>query len=101
MKPLFEFMTDPFKIEFEDDIVLVLKAFMKKTKSVSSTLWTLFPLLGKVFEKNKCTFGNLLDTLNSYLLYGRDQIAANKQYLEQLGEWATLSLFSKEPNITM
>ena len=46
-------MTDPLKIEFEDDIVLVLKAFIKKTKKVSPTLWTLFPLLGKVFDKNK------------------------------------------------
>lgn len=63
-------MADPTKIEFEDDIVLVLKAFIKKNKSVSPTLWTLFPLLGKVFDKNKHAFGNLLDTLNSYLLYG-------------------------------
>jgi hypothetical protein len=64
LKPLFEYMTDPRKIEFEDDIVLVLKSFIKKTKHVSVTLWTLFPLLAKVFEKNKQTFGNLLDTIN-------------------------------------
>jgi hypothetical protein len=68
-------MTDPFKIEFEDDIVLVLKAFIKKTKQVSPTLWTIFPLLGKVFEKNKQTFGNLLDTINSYLLCGNQYFA--------------------------
>lgn len=94
-------MTDPFKIEFEDDIVLVLKAFIKKTKQVSPTLWTLFPLLGKVFEKNKQTFGNLLDTINSYLLSGNQYLAANKQLLQLVIEWANMSLFSKEPNITI
>ena len=64
LKPLFEYMVDPQKIEFEDDIVLVLKSFIKKQRNVSPTLWTLFPLLFKVFEKNKYVFGNLLDTIN-------------------------------------
>lgn len=64
LKPLFEFMVDPTKIEFEDDITLVLKTFIKKTKQVSPTLWTIFPYLQRVFDKNKHTFGNLLDTLN-------------------------------------
>jgi hypothetical protein len=31
LKPLFEFMMDPEKIEFEDDIVLTIKSFIKKT----------------------------------------------------------------------
>ena len=64
LKPLFEFVTKPESIEFEDDIVLVLKTFIKKTKKVSDTIWTIFPFLRKVFEKNEMTLGNLLDTLN-------------------------------------
>lgn len=57
-------MVSPEKIEFEDDIILALKTFIKKTGTVSPTLWALFPHLSKVFEKSKNTFGNLLDTLN-------------------------------------
>lgn len=64
LKPLFEFITKPDTIEFEDDIVLVLKTFIKKTKRVSETIWKIFPFLKKVFDKNEHTFGNLLDTLN-------------------------------------
>lgn len=67
----------PEQIEFEDDIVLVLKSFIKKRQSVSPTLWTIFPQLTKVFIKNKHVFGNLLDTLNYYLIYGKDYIAQN------------------------
>jgi hypothetical protein len=64
MKPLFEYILEPEKIEFEDDIVLILKTFIKKTKKVSDILWTIYPHLIKVFEKNKRSFGNLMDTLN-------------------------------------
>jgi len=63
---------DPTNIEFEDDIVLTLKTFIKKTKSVSSTLWTIYPHLMKVFAKNKYSFVNLLDTLNLFLLHGQE-----------------------------
>lgn len=64
LKPLFEYITDPSKIEFEDDIVLTIRSFIKKTNEVSPVMWALFPMMTKVFEKNKHTFGNLLDTLN-------------------------------------
>ncbi len=64
LKPLFEYILNPENIEFEDDIVLVVKTFIKKTKKVSTTLWTIYPHLMKVFEKNKRSFGNLLDALN-------------------------------------
>lgn len=74
-------MTDPEKVEFEDDIVLVLKSFIKKMKGVSPILWTIFPFLAKVFEKNKKSFGNLLDTINYYLLFGKEYIAANAAHL--------------------
>jgi hypothetical protein len=74
-------MVDPHKIEFEDDIILVLKSFIKKTGEVSPTLWTIFPHLTKVFEKNKNTFGNLLDTLNQYMINGKTQLAVNRDLL--------------------
>jgi len=75
LKPLFEFMIDPSQISFDEDIVLVIKSFIKKSKSVSPTLWTLFPLMGNVFEKNKQCLGNLLDTINFYLVFGAETIS--------------------------
>jgi hypothetical protein len=99
LKPLFEFMVDPTKIEFEDDIVLTIKSIIKKTNQVSPVMWTLFPLLTKVFEKNKNTFGNLLDTLNQYLITGREQIGDNSDFLRILIRMANDSLFTTEPTI--
>lgn len=75
LKPLFAYIEFPEKVEFEDDIVLTIKSFIKKTGQISNVLWVLFPHLYKVFLKNKRTFGNLLDTLNHYLVTGREYIA--------------------------
>jgi hypothetical protein len=94
LKPLFEFMVDPLRIEFEDDIILVLRSFIRKKQAVSVSLWTLFPHLSKVFDKNKKVFGNLLDTLNFYLIYGKETIAASPEYLQMLTTIAKESLFS-------
>jgi len=101
LKPLFEYITTPEQIEFEDDIILVLKSFIKKRQSVSPILWTIFPHLVKVFEKSKKVFGNLLDTINYYLIHGKDQIAMNRDYLTMLIKIGSESLFSMEPNITV
>lgn len=49
LKPLFEFLVNPQANEFEDDIVLTLKSFIRKTNQVSEVMWTLFPHLPKVF----------------------------------------------------
>jgi hypothetical protein len=81
--------------------VLVLKSFIKKTHSVSPLLWEMFPYLEKVFEKNKQCFGNLLDCLNNFLIYGKETIALQRNYLTIFINLATKSLFSVEPNITI
>ena len=71
-KPIFEFMVDPSKIEVEDDILVILKNFMKKTSKVSDTIFTVFPCMQNVFVKNKNTFGDsLMDTLNYYMIFGK------------------------------
>jgi hypothetical protein len=104
LKPLFEFLLDPSKIEFEDDIVLTIKSFIKKSGGpgqISPVIWTLYPHLYKVFQKNKGTFGNLLDTLNHYMISGRDVIAQNREYLVILIKMAGEAMFTKEPTISI
>lgn len=101
LKPLFEFMVDPSKVEFEDDIVLTIKSFIKKCGQISPVIWALFPHLYKVFQKNKSTFGNLLDTLNHYLISGRDIIGQTRDYLVMLIKMAGEAMFTKEPTISI
>lgn len=91
-------MVNPAQISFDEDIVLVIKSFIKKSKAVSPTLWTLFPLMRNVFDKNKHCLGNLLDTINFYLVYGAETISQNKEYIQILLAISATSLFTDEPN---
>ena len=43
--PIFEFMADPTKISVEDEILIILKNFIKKTGAVSDIVARVFPTL--------------------------------------------------------
>lgn len=99
--PIFEYMVDPSKISFEDDICLILKNFLRKTNRLSDVIFKVFPCLELVFKKNKNTFGDtLLDTLNWYLIYGSEKIMQNPEYIQMLLRIADEALFSTQPTIT-
>ena len=101
-KPIFEFMVDPSKIEVEDDILVILKNFMKKTSKVSDTIFTVFPCMQNVFVKNKNTFGDsLMDTLNYYMIFGKQKIMQDPNCVRMLIQIADQALFSVEPNVTV
>lgn len=101
LMPIFEYMVDPEKISFEDDICLILKNFIRKTNSLSDIIFKVFPCLELVFRKNKNTFGDtLLDTLNWYLVYGSQRIMENREYIQMLFRIGNQALFSTEPTVT-
>jgi len=95
-------MIDPTKINFEDDIMLIIKNFIKKTQNVSDTIFDVLPCLEKVFEKNKKCFGDaLMDTLNYYMIYGRHRIIGEPMAIEMLLKIADQAMFGTEPNVTV
>ena len=101
LMPIFDYMVDPEKISFEDDICLILKNFIRKTNSLSDIIFKVFPCLERVFTKNKNTFGDtLLDTLNWYLVYGSQRIMANREYIQMLFRIADAALFTTEQTVT-
>lgn len=75
LKPIFRFISEPEKISFEDDILLLLKSMIKKSKSVTPVMWEMFDHFPKILAKSKGQLGDLLDTLNSFMIYGKDQFA--------------------------
>ena len=98
LQPLFEYITDPSKIEFEDDILLAIKALVRKKKAVTETIWRMVPCFNLILEKNKHAFGLLLETVNVILINGRDHLALpeNGQLLAHFVRLAQTSLFSQE-----
>mmetsp|Transcript_12871 Transcript_12871/g.21770 ORF Transcript_12871/g.21770 Transcript_12871/m.21770 type:complete len:724 (-) Transcript_12871:115-2286(-) len=95
--PVFEFMVDPTKITFEDDVLLIIKNFIRKTQKVSPIIYKIFPTLEQVFYKNKSSFGSiLLNTLNYYLIFGKELIANDPAGVQMVLKIADLAMFSKE-----
>lgn len=80
---------------------MVIKQFIKKKPGVSQTAWEIMPYLKNIFEKNKKSFGNLLDTLNYYLIYGKDVIGADQVKIQFFIDIANDSLNSTCPSINV
>lgn len=100
--PIFEYLIDPTKITFEDDILANIKNFIKKTGAVSDTLFQVLPHMEKVFTKNKNCFGDvLMDTLNLYMIYGKERIMSAPGAIEMLLRIADAAMFTTEPSITV
>ena len=88
-------MIDPTKISYDDEIVMNVKQIIRKNQSVSSTQWEIFNQFPKVLSKNKDSFGNLLDTINYYLIYGKNDLCSSyKNMVTVIAEMAETALFT-------
>jgi hypothetical protein len=99
--PLFDYINHPDRIEFEDEIVMILKQFIRKSKTVTKTQWEILPHLDNIFKKNKNTFGNLFDTLNYYLVYGKEVIAQDPAKVQVFIDLAHKSMNSVAPSVNV
>ena len=98
---MFEYLVAPTNIDFDDDIVFCLQSLMKKSKVVSPNLRKIFPFLHMFQIKYKGIFGNLLQAINAYLIYGKDFFEDSTENLKHIFEMATLSMFRKDKPIIL
>lgn len=93
--PLFDYMTKPELIDFEDDIIIFEIQLMKKINMVTTVGWALFNQLPLVQQKNEGTFVQLFPIINCYLYYGREIFVANLNLLGNLVSMCRICLYSK------
>ena len=60
MKPIFEFAAEPEKIDFDDDIALLISTSIKLSKRLTETQKAVFKCFEPIHAKYKGIFGNLL-----------------------------------------
>lgn len=75
LKPIFVFVSEPQKITFEDDIMLIIKSMIRKRKGVTPLMWEIFDHFPKLLTKSKGQMGDLLDTVNSYMTHDKEGFA--------------------------
>ena len=94
LRPIYQYMADPTKISFEDDVILMLKSQIRKRKEITPTMWELFQQFPKVLMKNKHAFGNLFETINYFLIVGKQELAESQENIKILYLMADTALFT-------
>ncbi|KRX04002.1 Armadillo-type fold [Pseudocohnilembus persalinus] len=79
LEPLLIAIQHPDKIEFDDDIILTISSFLKKTQSVTRMTAELIPYFPGVLQKQKFVFGHMFSCLNYLIEYGHKYFNINNQ----------------------
>ena len=80
LKPLVEYMKEPKKIDFDEDIVTIIYLIIIHNKSVTPLALSLIKNLYLYCEKVDGLLLDLYMLTNAYLAYGTEQIISNEEY---------------------
>lgn len=94
--PLFNFMTKPQEIDFDDDIISVASTLIQKRHEVSEPYKTFFVVLNLTYEKYRGYLKPLIYLYNNYLQNGSKFFKENPQNMNTLVQIGLNSLFSNE-----
>lgn len=80
------------KIEFDEDLVLIMTSFITTSKRIPQEGVAFFPLLTKYLKKNKGLMLDLFELLNAYIIYGGEFFESNEENIKILYEMIKKSI---------
>ena len=80
LKPLVDYMKEPKKIEFDEDIITIIYLIIINNKKVTPLAFSLIKNLYRYCEKVDGLLLDLYMLTNAYLAYGTEQIISNEEY---------------------
>ena len=80
-EPIFEYMKNPSKIDFEEEILVIITSFIKVTKSIVPSAKRLFVNLDKYFIQSKMISEELYTLLCYFILHGIEFLSEDRNYL--------------------
>ena len=98
---IYIFMDDPKSISFEDDIIHIMQAYIKRQKTISPVIWQLFLKLPAVLDKNKHQLKDLFDTVNLFLIEGKAGFTQEVQAVRIVAELANTAMVTQMPSQTI
>jgi hypothetical protein len=96
LKYLFGLLSDPSRIEFDDDIVKSMKIIITKSGKVSDVMKILFPYLKKTFEKHKFIYSELFDLIKAYWKTDKEFIFSNPNHVQDIFGFGVETLFNED-----
>ena len=82
LKPLFDYMDEPKKIGFDEDLVYIMYMIITHHQKLTGMSFGLIKNLYKYCNKTGGLCLDLYQLINAYLAYGSDQILCNKKWVE-------------------
>ena len=81
LNPLVNYMENPKKIEFDEDIITIIYLIINHNKKVTPLSLSLTKNLYKYCDKSGGILLDLYMLVNAYLAYGTEAILSNEEYL--------------------
>jgi hypothetical protein len=72
LDPVFEYMKNPSKITFDEEIIAIISSFIKIKKSIVISAQKLFINLDKYFAQSNQISDEFYELLSYFILYGGD-----------------------------
>ena len=69
---------------------------IKKSKAVSPVMWEIFDHFPKVVSKAKGQLGDLLDTINAFMVHGKDTFAQRESSIRTYAQIVEQAMFTKK-----
>ncbi|CAD8055944.1 unnamed protein product [Paramecium primaurelia] len=76
---LYQMLANCQKIDFYEDLIIFISICIQKLQSVSTLQIQVLPHFMNIIQKQHCRLGNLYETLNYYIHYGRNHFI-DEQY---------------------
>jgi len=86
LKPLSEYMNDPEKIEFDEDIIYIVYMIILHRQRITGLCFSVIKYLYKYIDKIKGLLLDVYQLINVYLAYGTKEILSNKVWYEGIFE---------------
>lgn len=80
LDPIFDHMKNPSKIDFDEDIVLIITSFIKHLKTIPTSALKVLPHLPKYMKKSNGLLLDLYELINQYVVYGKGIIDVTEEY---------------------
>jgi len=81
LEPIFEYMKNPTKIDFEEEIMFIISSIVKISKSVTPSAQRVYVYLDKYFNQNNIISDELYEFLSYIILYGTDFLLKDPSHL--------------------
>lgn len=96
MEPVFELLSDPESIGFDDDILKAMQIIINQTERVSDTMKILFPCLNKCYEKHKFVYVELFNLIQAYVKRDREFVLSSQDNIDNIFGYGIATIFSPE-----